>query len=208
MAEKINIEDLMTETYSDKTVRAYSEKIADTGSVFGLGSAAAECSATAASLALRALRVTASNDADMLHAEQDLEKLRVYFLHLIDEENKAKKPLEKLLRQPDADESELEGAYRTACCIIDETFYMSIRIAETLEPIADRLSPESAHFASAALHFAKCAMDTVRIQKAVYSTKMNEPVFAHTTRREPEIAIENNAELFASLIAKFESEIK
>lgn len=208
MAEKINIEDLMTETYSDKTIRAYSEKIADTGSVFGLGSAAAECSATAAALALRALRVTASNDADMLHAEQDLEKLRVYFLHLIDEENKAKKPLEKLLRQPDADESELEGAYRTACCIIDETFYMSIRIAETLEPIADRLSPESAHFASAALHFAKCAMDTVRIQKAVYSTKMNEPVFAHTTRREPEIAIENNAELFASLIAKFESEIK
>ncbi len=208
MAEKINIGDLMTETYSDKTIKAYSEKIADTGSVFGLGSAAAECSAVAASLALRALRVTASNDADMLHAEQDLEKLRVYFLHLIDEENKAKKPLEKLLRQPDADESELEGAYRTACCIIDETLYMSIRIAETLEPIADRLSPESAHFASAALHFAKCAMDTVRIQKAVYSTKMNEPVFAHTTRREPEIAIENNAGLFGSLIARLEAKIK
>lgn len=208
MAEKINIGDLMTETYSDKTIKAYSEKIADTGSVFGLGSAAAESSATAASLALRALRITASEQADMLHAEQDIEKLRVYFLHLIDEENKAKKPLEKLLKQPDADESELEGAYRTACCIIDEIFYMSIRIAETLAPVADRLAPESVHFASAALHFAKCAMDTVRIQKAVYSTKMNEPVFAHTTRREPEIAIENNAELFNGLISKLEAKIK
>lgn len=208
MAEKINIGDLMTETYSDKTIKTYSEKIADTGSVFGLGSAAAESSATAASLALRALRITASEQADMLHAEQDIEKLRVYFLHLIDEENKAKKPLEKLLKQPDADESELEGAYRTACCIIDEIFYMSIRIAETLAPVADRLAPESVHFASAALHFAKCAMDTVRIQKAVYSTKMNEPVFAHTTRREPEIAIENNAELFNGLISKLEAKIK
>ena len=48
-------------------------------------------------------------------------------------------------------------------------------------------------------------MDAVRIQKAVYSKKMNEPVFAHTTKREPEIAIENNAELFDRLIKKFES---
>ena len=46
-------------------------------------------------------------------------------------------------------------------------------------------------------------MDAVRIQKAVYSKKMNEPVFAHTTKREPEIAIENNAELFDRLIKKF-----
>lgn len=208
MAEKINIGDLMTESYSDKTLKVYSGMMADPKNVFGLGSAAAGSSMCAASMALRALRLTASEDADMLHAEQDIEKLRVYFLHLIDEENKAKKPLEKLLKQPDADESELEGAYRTACCIIDEIFYMSIRIAETLEPIADKITPESAHFASAALHFAKCAMDTVRIQKAVYSTKMNEPVFAHTTRREPEIAIENNAELFNGLIAKFEAKIK
>ena len=51
-------------------------------------------------------------------------------------------------------------------------------------------------------------MDTVRIQKAVYSTKMNEPVFARTTRREPEMAIENNAGLFNGLIAKFEGMIK
>ena len=48
-------------------------------------------------------------------------------------------------------------------------------------------------------------MDAVRIQKAVYAGKMNEPVFAHTTKREPEIAIENNAELFDRLIKKFES---
>lgn len=205
MAEKINIEDLMVESYSDKTLKSYSGMIADPKSVFGLGSAAAASSMSAASMALRALRMTASEDADMLHAEQDMEKLRVYFLHLVDEENKAKKPLEKLLKQENADDAELEAAYRTACCIIDEIFYMSIRIVETLEPVADKLCPCAAHFASAAVHFAKCGMDAVRIQKAVYAGKMNEPVFAHTTKREPEIAIENNAELFDRLIKKFES---
>ena len=208
MAEKINIGDLVVESYADKTLKAYSGMMADPKNVFGLGSAAAGSSMCAASAALRALRITASEDADMLHAEQDMEKLRVYFLHLIDEENKAKKPLEKLLAQESPDEAELEAAYRTACCIIDEVFYMSIRVAETLEPVADKLSAEAVPFASAAVHFAMCGMDCVRIQKAVYSTKMNEPVFAHTTRREPEIAIENNRELFDSLIKKLEAKIK
>lgn len=208
MAEKINIGDLMVESYSDKTVKKYSEMEADVKSVFGLGSAAADASLNAAALALRALRLTASEESDMLHAEQDLEKLRVYFLHLIDEENKAKKPLEKMLKEGSAAEDELEGAYRTACCIIDEIFYMSIRTAETLEPVAGKISPAAAHFAAAAMQFLKCAMETVRIQKAVYSSKMAEPVFAHTTRREPEIAIENNAALFDRLISTFEAEIK
>ena len=86
----------MTESYSDKTLKAYSGMMADPKNVFGLGSAAAGSSLCAASMALRALRITASEEAEMLHAEQDVEKLRVYFLHLMDEENKAKKPLGKL----------------------------------------------------------------------------------------------------------------
>ncbi len=208
MTEKINIEDLMVESYADKTLKAYSEMIADTKSVFGLGSGAAGSAMCAASMALRALRLSGGEDAGILHAEQDAEKLRVYFLHLIDEENKAKKPLEKLLAQAEPDEASLEAAYRTACCIIDEVFYMSVRLAETLEPVADKLSAEAAPFASAAVHFARCAMDAVRIQKAVYSTKMNEPVFAHTTKREPEIAIENSKELFDGLVSKLEAMIK
>ena len=87
----------MTESYSDKTLKAYSVMMADPKDVFGLGSAAAGSSMCAASMALRAIRVTASEDADMLHAEQDMEKLRVYFLHLIDEENKAKSRLKSCL---------------------------------------------------------------------------------------------------------------
>lgn len=207
MTEKINIEDLMLETYADKSVKAYNELIAKPDSLFGLGSAAAEAAASAAALALKAVRLSGSDAPEAAHAEKELETLRTYFLHLLDEENKAKKPLDKRL-SAHAGDSEIEAAYRTACCIIDEVFYMSIRTVETLNSVADKICPCAAHFASAAVHFAKCAMDTVRIQKAVYSTKMNEPVFARTTRREPEMAIENNAELFNGLIAKFEGMIK
>ncbi len=209
MAEKINIQDLMLETYADKSVKAYTELIANPESLFGLGAAAAEAAASAAAMALRALRLSGSDAAEAKRAQTELETLHTYFLHLLNEENKAKRPLEKRLSSDvEVDDAELEGAYRTACCIIDEVFYMSIRTVETLNDAADTICPCAAHFASAAVHFAKCAMDSVRIQKAVYSTKMNEEVFARTTRREPEIAIENNAELFNGLIAKFEGMIK
>ena len=207
MAEKINIEDLMLETYADKSLKAYSELVAKPDSLFGLGSAAAEVAASAAAMALKAVRLSGSDAPEAVHAEKELETLRSYFLHLLDEDNKAKKPLDKRLAA-NAGDSEIEAAYRTACCIIDEVFYMSVRTVETLNSVADKICPCAAHFASAAVHFAKCAMETVRIQKAVYSTKMNEPVFARTTRREPEIAIENNAGLFDGLIAKFEGMIK
>lgn len=208
MAEKINIADLKTETYADKSLRAYNELIAKPDGMFGLGSAAAETAASAAALALKAVRLSGSEAPEAAHAEKELETLRTYFLHLLDEENKAKKPLEKRLAESEADDSELEAAYRTACCIIDEVFYMSIRTAETLNAVSDLICPCAARFASAAVHFARCAMETVRIQKAEYSTGMKEPVFARTTRREPEIAIESNAELFDGLIAKFEGMIK
>lgn len=207
MAEKINIEDLKIETYADKSVKVYNELIAKPDSLFDLGSAAAETAASAAAMALKAVRLSASGTPEAAHAGKELETLRTYFLHLLDEENKARKPLDKRLAA-NSDDNELEAAYRTACCIIDEVFYMSIRTVETLNAVADEICPCAAHFASAAVHFARCAMDTVRIQKAVYSTKMNEEVFARTTRREPEIAIESSSELFNGLIAKFEGMIK
>lgn len=209
MAQKINIADLMVETYSDKKLKALSDMIVDAQDVFGLGSAAALAAMASASLGERAVHISGVNDDDMRRAEKDFETLRTYFVHLVDEENKAKKPLEKMLKNPDTPENELDAGYRTACSVIDEVFYMSIRVvAETLAPMADKITADAAPFASAAVHCAECAMDIVRIQKAFYASKMPEPVFARTTLREPEIAIESNAELFNSLIKKFEDKIK
>lgn len=207
MAQKIDISDLKTEFYADKTLKNFTLAVADPESKFSLGNVAADAAATAAALALRAVRKTASEDEAMKKAEGDLETLRGYFVHLIDEENKARIPLEKRLASG-APAHEIEGGYRTACIIVDEVLYSAARLIEVIGTVADKVCPCTAELCAAAVFYAKHAMECTRLQLAAYSTKMSEEVYARTTRREPEIAIEGISELANGLIKKFEEMIK
>lgn len=207
MAQKIDISDLKVEFFADKTVKNFTLSVADPESKFGLGNMAAEAAANAAALALRAVRKTASEDEAMKKAEGDLETLRNYFVHLLDEENKARLPLEKRLNSG-APAHEIEGGYRTACIIVDEILYSAIRLIEVIGSVSDKVCPCTAELCAAAVYYAKLAMECTRLQLAVYSTKMSEEVYARTTRREPEIAIEGISELANGLIKKFEEMIK
>lgn len=207
MAEKINISDLKFETYTDKSLKAFSQMIAEPDNKFGIGSIAAEAAGNCAALALRAVNKTASEDEQVLAVAKDLETMRSYFVHLIDEENKAKAPLEKRIANNGPDQ-EIEGGVRTACAIVDEILYAVIKVVELLDSISDKLCPCTAHTAAASLFFARAAMDTVRVQLAMYSGMMNEAVYARTTRREPEIAIEGITPTIDALLKKFEGMIK
>ena len=207
MAEKINISDLKFESYTDKTLKVFSEMVADPENKLGLGSMAAEAAVNAAALALSAVKKTASEDEAMKSAASDLETLRGYFVHLIDEENKAKAPLEKRLENNGPDE-EIEAGVRTACSIVSEILYSTIKVVEILDSVSDKLCPCTAHTAAAALVFAQSALDTARLQLAWRSTQLNEEVYARTTRREPEIAIEGIQPTIDALLKKFEANIK
>lgn len=207
MAERVNISDLKFESYSDKPLKVFSEMIADPENKLGLGSMAAEAAGNAAALALFAVRKTASEDADMVKAEKDLETMRAYFVHLIDEENKAKAPLEKRLKN-NAPEDEVEAGVRTACAIVDEVIYSTINVIEILNAVSDKICPCAAHIAAASLFAARNAMDTARVQLAWRSTQMMEEVYARTTRREPEIALEGIIPTLDALGKKFEANIK
>ncbi len=207
MAQTVNISDIKIDCFADKTVKHYTEAIADPAAKLGLGNVAASTAAESAALALRAVRKTASEDAAMQKAEADLEKLRAYFVHLLDEESKARLPLEKRLREK-APENEIEAGYRTACMILDEILYTAISLVELINSIADKVCPCTAHLCSAAVFSAKNAMELARLQLADYSTKMIEEVYARTTRREPEIAIEGISKLENELIANLEAKIK
>lgn len=207
MAEKINVTELKAVLYSEKPMSVCNKLLSDKKSPFGLGSVAAEAAAHSAALILLALNCSDGEDPDIKKAAADAETLRTYFLRLVDEEVKCKAPLEKRLVDG-APAEEIEGGYRTACVIIDEVLYTCIMLAELLERVADKICPCAADAAAASVYFAKTAMHTVRLMKAYYSTKMNEDVFARTTRREPELAIEGSAELMDGLVAKFEAMIK
>lgn len=207
MAEKINISDLKFETYTDKKLKVFNEMIADPDNRFGIGSLAAESAANFAALCLRAINKTASEDEFVLSVAKDIEVMRNYFIHLIDEENKAKAPLEKRLANNGPDE-EIEGGVRTACAIVDEVLYAVIKVVDMLDSVSDKLCPCTASIAAASLLYARASMDTARLELAMYSTMMNEEVYARTTRREPEIAIEGISPKIDALLAKFEGMIK
>ena len=128
-----------------------------------------------------------------------------YFI--IDEETKARKPLEKRIAE-NASEKEIEGGYLTACIMIDELLYSSIQMMEVLDRVSDKIAPTAAVYAAAAVRYARTTMDTVRMIHAVYGARIVEPVCSHTVTREPEIAMDGNAELADTLMKKFESIIK
>lgn len=207
MAEKIDISDLKLVAFSDKGAKPFTEALADPESKLGLGSTASYIAAQSASLMLKAVRCCKPDDPELLSAEAQLEKLRTYFVYLIDEENKAKLPLEKRLKNG-APENEIEAGYSTACIILTEILYTSLQMTELLDSVSDKICSCSAHLCAAAVLCARNAMDCVRLQLARYSVCMKDEVTAHTTRREPEIAIAEANDRLNALIAKFEGMIK
>ncbi len=202
MAEKLDISELKQVLFSGKSVKNFNKDLADPETKLGIGSAAAEAGAAAAAMVLLAIGKTGSDDPALEQAKKDLEALREYFIVLIDEENKAKMPLEKRL-ESNAPENEIEGGYRTACAIVDELVYVVIHVIEILDSIADKLCPCTAAICSSAIFFGRAAMETCRVQLAYYSTKMNEEVYARTTKRAPEIALEGVAPTMDKLLARF-----
>ena len=158
-------------------------------------------------MALRAIRLTGTEDEALKKAETDCETLRDYFVKIIDEDTKARKPLEKRLAAG-ASEKEIESGYLTACIMIDELMYSSIQMMELLDRVADKIAPTAAVYAAAAVRYARTAMDSVRLVHAVYGARIVDEVSSHTVIREPEIAMDGNAEFADTLMKKFESIIK
>ena len=206
MAEKINVGAIKQFAFSGRTVKDFSIELASKESKLETGSAAALIGGMAASSLLLAVKKTGSEE--LAKAAEDLELLRKYFIFLIDEEVKAKEPLESRLRQGVTDEAEIEGGYRTACIILSEQLYNLTTLIDIAEAVSGKLCPCAAVESSAAMYYVKAALESIRLQLTFYSTKMNEPVYARTTRREPEIVIENNAARIAALIEKFEAPLK
>lgn len=207
MAERIDISELKQVSFSDKGAKLFTEALGDPATKLGLGSAGAYSAAMGAALALRAVRCCPSDDPAMQSAEADLRKLREYFVFLIDEENKAKLPLEKRLNT-DAPKEEIEAGYRTACMIQSEILYTCIRMVDVIESVSDKVCSCSAYLCAASLIYTKTALDSARLMLAKNAAGMTDEVSAHTTRREPEIAIEGVSDKLNGLIAKFEAAIK
>lgn len=80
MNKDIDVSSLKIDLYSDKSVRDFTADVAQKDGRMWLSNVSAEIAAEAAALAVKALRKSGLEDADMKNAEHFIEVLRKFFL--------------------------------------------------------------------------------------------------------------------------------
>lgn len=146
------------------------------------GAAAALAGALAAALAARAVAGE--------EAAAKLERIRTYMLHLVDEDVKALKPLEKYLALPEDDPgrgAHLDAALRVACYIPTEVMYTAVDAAETLAAGVESCPKGALADAAVALELCRAAMRASRVNIVSHAAHMADEVFGMTLRRECEL---------------------
>ena len=203
MEKAIDVSTLKINLYSEKPVREYNQILADPEGKMWLSNESALIAANAMALALKAIGKSKCEDADMKSAASFLEVLRKFFLKVIDQELQARSAWEEEINSKGRTQARIDGCTFAACSEIDEVLYGLIKAMETLAPVADKILPAAAADAAAAVLLTKTAMEAVKLQRYYYSTSISGDVHSLAMRREPEMAIENSAELIDGLYTKF-----
>lgn len=198
MNRAVDVNSLDIELYTDKTVKQFSELIADPEGKLWLSNSSAEVAAMAMSLAVRAIRKTKSEDADVKQAERFIDVMRKFFLKTVDQDLQSRAEWDKEAAAG-ASRAAMEGGVFAACSEIDEILYGMIKALDMLDGISAKLTPESCADAAAAVLFGKSAMEAVKLQRYYYASLITGDVNVLAMRREPEIAIENTAERYDAL---------
>ena len=163
------------------------------------GAAAALAGALAAALAARAV---AGEEAAAM-----LERIRAYMLHLVDEDAKALKPLEKYLALPEDDPgrgAHLDAALRVACYIPTEVMYTAADAAETLAAGVESCPALALADAAVALELCRAAKRASRVNKVSHAAHMADEVFGMTLRRECELVREKYDPIIDAALAAIE----
>lgn len=193
--------------YSDKSVKEFTELISQPDSRMWLSNASAETAATAAALAVKALRKSGVEDAGMKEAEHFIEVLRKFFLKTIDQELQSRAEWDKEVAQGKT-QAYIEGGVFAACSEIDEILYGMIKLIDMLETVEEKLKPEACADAAAAVMIGRSAMECVKLQRYHYSTLISGDVNSMAMRREPELAIADCAGRYDELYKKLQDKIR
>lgn len=207
MQKAIDVSSMNIELYSEKTVKEFTELVSQPDSRMWLSNAAASTAATAAALAVKAIRKSGVEDADMKNAEHFIEVLRKFFLKTIDQELQSRAEWDKEVEQHER-RAYIEGAVFAACSEIDEILYGMIKLIDMLEGVSDKLPPVCCADAAAAVSLGRCAMEQVKLQRYYYSTLISGEVNVLAMRREPELAIADCSERYDELYKKLQEKIK
>ena len=107
MNKDIDVSSLKIDLYSDKSVRDFTADVAQKDGRMWLSNVSAEIAAEAAALAVKALRKSGLEDADMKNAEHFIEVLRKFFLKTVDQELQSRAEWDK-----EVAEGKMSGLHR------------------------------------------------------------------------------------------------
>ena len=205
MNKEIDVSSLNIDLYSDRSVKDFCADVAQKDGRMWLSNVSAEIAAEAAALAVKALRKSGLEDADMKNAEHFIEVLRKFFLKTVDQELQSRAEWDKEVAEGKS-QAYIEGGVFAACSEIDEVLYGMIKLIDMIESVSDKLAPEAC--ADAAVSIGRSAMECVKLQRYHYSTLISGDVNSRAMRREPELAIDDCTERYEALYKKLQEKIK
>ena len=206
MNKDIDVSSLKIDLYSDRSVRDFTADVAQKDGRMWLSNVSAEIAAEAAALAVKALRKSGLEDAEMKNAEHFIEVLRKFFLKTVDQELQSRAEWDKEVAEGKS-QAYIEGGVFAACSEIDEVLYGMIKLIDMIESVSDKLAPEACAEA-AAVSIGRSAMECVKLQRYHYSTLISGDVNSRAMRREPELAIADCTERYDELYKKLQNKIK
>ena len=202
--------------FADKSLTEFTRETASAEGKPGGGSVLALCGACAASLGLMVSNLTVGKEKykqyedDIRSCAKELEILRTYLVHLVDEDIKAFAPLAKYAPMDKSDPSVTEhyqASLRLACAIPTEVMYKMTECAGVLAELAEKGCLGAVSDAGVALQLCKAVMEGARFTCLANVKYFDDDVYAMTVRREFEIVFQENMPKIDSAIAVVEQRL-
>ena len=178
------------EIFRKKDAEELTAALADPSGKLEIGSAAALCGAEACAMALRGARIAAEQtgeDERMSYLMRNLEKLRSYFVYLIDEDVKGRNILRRAMKE--GDPQKVEAAREPAAAISDEVICQSINMLELVEELCARNVKESAVYLGSAAELALGAIRSARLCVLSLAQGSCDETYRFVVRRENELRL-------------------
>ena len=199
MSDKIIID-----IWKKKDPDEITKELANPDSRLEIGSAAAITAACAAAFAGRAASVCETNER-VEYLKKNIEIIRGYMVHLIDEDIKSRGPLRQALKEGDA--YKIDATRQPATCIAAEIINMMVQLTDFIAELTDICPKKNMHWLGEAAQLAMGAVESCRVYIVNMADQSSDDTYRFVTRRENEITLQALRNVYDGVISKVERSI-
>lgn len=204
MAEK-----LVIDIFKIKPVDKFSELLSGGESKLEAVSAAALTASEACALAHRAALIAAHDvvgNERLDYIERNLEIVRAYMIHLIDEDIKSRGPINRARKEGTA--REIEACIQPATCIAAEVINMMSQCLALMDELADMCPADGMHYLGEAAELALSALRSCRLYILNMIKGSTDDTYLYVTRKENRVALDEALAVYTSVIGKAEAALE